>query len=120
LHPVESRVDEVAAAAVAHAQAITVRHQRIEARTAERREAEQQVQQHDQQSRRISFFKERADMLDEVARLDRFLQHIRETNDYPSVKMHEFLKWAQAYISGLRQRCNAAAIDDELTESELW
>jgi hypothetical protein len=119
-HPVESRVDEVAAAAVAHAQAITVRHQRIEARTAERREAEQQVQQRDQQSRRISFFKERADMLDEVARFDRFLQHIRETNDYPSVKMHEFLKWAQAYISGLRQRCNAAAIDDELTESELW
>jgi hypothetical protein len=119
-HPVESRVDEVAAAAVAHAQAITVRHQRIEARTAERREAEQQVQQRDQQSRRISFFKERADMLDEIARFDRFLQHIRETNDYPSVKMHEFLKWAQAYISGLRQRCNAAAIDDELTESELW
>jgi hypothetical protein len=67
-HPVESRVDEVAATAVAHAQAITVRHQRIEARTAERREAEQQVQQHDQQSRRISFFKERAGMLDEVAR----------------------------------------------------
>jgi hypothetical protein len=119
-HPVEGRVDEVAAAAVAHAQAITVRHQRIEARTAERREAEQQVQQRDQQSRRISFFKERADMLDEVARLERFLQHIRETNDYPSVKMHEFLRWAQAYISDLRQRCNAAAIDDELTESELW
>jgi hypothetical protein len=119
-HPVESRVDEVAAAAVAHAQAITVRHQRIEARTAERREAEQQVQQRDQQSRRISFFKERADMLDEVARFDRFLQHIRETNDYPSVKMHEFLKGAQAYISGFRQRCNAAAIDDELTGNELW
>jgi hypothetical protein len=123
-HPVESRLDEVAAAAVSHAQAITVRHQRIEARTAERRDAEQQIQQRDKetdlQSRRVAFFKERAGILEEAERLDRFLQHIRQTNDYPSVKMHEFLKWAEAYISDLRQRCNAAAIDDEWTESELW
>jgi len=45
---------------------------------------------------------------------------IRETNDYPSIKMHGFMKWAETYISDLRQRCTAPAIDDELAESELW
>jgi hypothetical protein len=123
-HPVESRIDEVAAAAVAHAEAITARRQQIEARTAERRETEQRLQQRDTetdlQSRRVAFFKERAAMLAEAERLDRVLQHIRETNDYPSIKMHEFLKWAEAYIGDLRQRCSAPAVDDELAESELW
>ena len=123
-HPVEGRVDEVAAAAVSHAQAITVRHQRIEARTAERRETEQQLQQRDTetdlQSRRIAFIKRYAAMLEEAERFDRVLRHIRETNDYPSNKMLEFLKWAEAYISDLRQRCSAPAVDDELAESELW
>ena len=51
---------------------------------------------------------------------DHVLQHIRETNDYPSINMLEFLKWAEAYISDLRQRCSAPATDDELAESELW
>jgi hypothetical protein len=123
-HPVESRVDEVAAAAIAHAEAITVRRQEIEARTAERREAEQQLHERDtevdQHRRRVAFFKERAAMFEDADRLDRFLQHIRETNDYPSIKMHGFMKWAEAYISDLRERCNAAAVDSELAESELW
>ncbi len=114
----------MAAAAVTHAHAITVRHRRIGARTAERRQSEQQLQQHDVeiylQSRRVAFFKERAAMFDEIARLDRFLQHIRATNDYPSNKMHEFLKWAEAYIRDLRQGCNAAAVDSELAESDLF
>jgi hypothetical protein len=123
-HPVEGRVDEVAVAAVSHAQAITVRHQRVEARTAERRETEQQLQQRDTetdlQGRRVAFFKRYAAMLEEAERFDRVLQHIGETNDYPSINMLEFLKWAEAYITDLRQRCNAAAVDDELAESELW
>jgi hypothetical protein len=59
-------------------------------------------------------------MFEDADRLDRFLQHIRETNDYPSIKMHGFMKWAEAYISDLRERCNAAAVDSELAESELW
>jgi len=59
-------------------------------------------------------------MFDQIAMLDRFLQHIRATNDYPSNKMHGFLKWAEAYISDLRQRSSAPAVDDELAESELW
>ena len=123
-HPVESRVDEVAAAAVSHAKAITARHQRIEARTAERRETEQQLRQRDTetdlQGRRVAFFKERAAMLEEAERLDCFLQHIRKTNDYPSIKMHEFLKWAETYVSDLRQECSAPAVDDELADSGLW
>ena len=45
---------------------------------------------------------------------------IRQTNDYPSIKMHEFLKWADAYTRDLRERCNAAAVDNELAKSELW
>jgi hypothetical protein len=74
----------------------------------------------DQHRRRVAFFKERAAMFEDADRLDRFLQHIRETNDYPSIKMHEFLKWAGAYISDLRQKCSAPAVDDELADSELW
>ena len=123
-HPVEGRVDEVAAAAVSHAQAITVRHQRIEARTAERRETEQQLRQRDTetdlQSRRIAFIKRYAAMLEEAERFDRVVRHIRETNDYPSIKMHEFLTWSEAYISDLRQRCSAPAVDDELAEIDRW
>ena len=61
-----------------------------------------------------------AAMLEESARFDHVLQHIRETNDYPSINMLEFLKWAEAYISDLRQRCSAPAVDEELAESELW
>ena len=123
-HPVESRVDEVAAAAVAHAQALKTIRERIEQRTAGRRETEQQIRQRDTeadlQSRRAAFLKERAGMLEEAERLDRFLRHVRQTNDYPSIKMHEFLKWADAYVSELRQRCSAPAIDDELAEGDLW
>jgi len=121
---VESRVDEVAAAAVKHAQAITARRQQIEAGTAGRRETEQQLRQRDReadlQSRRAAFLKERAGMLEEAERLDRFLRHVRQTNDYPSINMHEFLKWAEAYVSDLRQRCGALAVDEELAEGDLW
>lgn len=119
-HLVESRVDEVAAAAVTHAHAIAARHQRIEARTAERREAEQELQQGDQHSKRVAFFKERAAMFAQVADLDGFIQYIRATNDYPSIKMHGFLQWAEAYIKDLRQGCSLPALDKELAESELW
>jgi hypothetical protein len=123
-HLVESRVNEVAAAAVAHAHAITVRHQRIEACTAERRETEQQRQQSereaDQQSRRVAFFRERAAMFEEADRLDRFLQHVRYTSDYPTVHMDEFMKWAEAYIADLRESCNVMAIEDDIAKSELW
>jgi hypothetical protein len=124
LQRVESRVDDVAAAAVVHAQAITARRQRIEARTAERRETEQQLRQRDTetdlQSRRIAFVKRYAAMLEEAERFDRVVRHIRETNDYPSIKMHEFLTWSEAYISDLRQRCSAPAVDDELAEIDRW
>jgi hypothetical protein len=123
-HPVESRVDEVAAAAVAHARALKSIRERIEQRTAGSRETEQQLRQRDTeadlQSRRAAFLKERAGMLEEAERLDRFLRHVRQTNDYPSIKMHEFLKWAEAYVSELRQRCGALAVDEELAEGDLW
>ena len=119
-HLVESRVNEVAAAAVAHAHAITVRHQKIEARTAERREAEQQVQQPDQQSRRVAFLRERAAMFEEADRLGRFLQHVRHTSDCPSAQMYEFLKWAEAYISDLRESYSVLAIKDDIAKSGLW
>jgi hypothetical protein len=119
-HLVESRVNEVAAAAVTHAHAITVRHQRIEARTADRCEAEQQVQQPDQQSRRVAFFGERAALFEEADRLDRFLQHVRHTSDYPSVQMYEFLKWSEAYVANLRESCSVMAIEDDIAKSELW
>jgi hypothetical protein len=55
-----------------------------------------------------------------AASLDGFVQHVRDTNDYPSVNMHGFLAWAEAYISDLRQRCSAPAIDKDLAQSELW
>ena len=123
-HLVESRVNEVAAAAVAHAHAITVRHQRIEARTAERRETVQQRQQSekeaDQQSRRVAFLKERAAMVEDADRLDRFLKHVRHTSDYPTVQMCEFLKWVEAYIANLRESCSVLAIEDDIRKSELW
>ena len=119
-HLVESRIDEVAAAAVTHALAVTARHQQIEARTAERREAEQQVQQPDQQSRRAAFFRERAAMFEEAERLDRFLQHVRHTSDYSSVQMYVFLKWAEAYIANLRESYSVLALEDDIDKSELW
>jgi hypothetical protein len=120
-HRVESRVEDVATAAMAHAQATTARRERIEARTAERREAEQQIQQRDQESRRVAFFKERADMLDEAQKMERFLQHVRQTDDgYQSEKMFQFVKWAEAHIADLRERCLASAVDRDVVESELW
>jgi hypothetical protein len=123
-HPVESRVDEVAAAAVAHAQALKSIRDRIEQRTAESRETEQQRQgrevETDLQSRRIAFFKERADMLEEAERLDLVLEQLRHTADYPSIEMYEFSKWAEAYIASLRERCSSAGFDRDLVECGLW
>jgi hypothetical protein len=59
-------------------------------------------------------------MLEEADRLDRLLQHVQRTNDYPSPKLHEFLTLTEELIRELRRRCDAPAIDEELAKGELW
>jgi hypothetical protein len=117
-HRVESRVDEVASAAIGHAQAMTARREKIEQRTAGRRETE--VQQR-LEKKRIAFLDEYADTLEKADRLQRFLQNLRRTSDgNQSQSMAKFMQWTEAHIISLRESCSASAVDRAVTESELW
>jgi hypothetical protein len=85
-HRVESRVDEVAAAAIAHAQAITVRRgrikHRIERRRLEEREAEQRRQQTEIESdleKRTPPVEQPADIFEETEKLARLVRLLRRT-----------------------------------------
>jgi hypothetical protein len=121
-HRVESRIGEVAAGVIAYAQAITSRRERIEQRPTKRPESGERRQQDDmdseRQGKRVAFLRERAGMFEEAERTDRFLQHVRHTENCASVRMSEFLKWSDAYIAALREKCSTLA--DELATSELW
>jgi hypothetical protein len=117
-HPVESRVGEVASAAIGHAQVIAARREKIEQRTAERRETEVQ---HRLEEKRIAFLDEHADSLEKAARRERLLQHLRRTgNGNRSQSMAEFMQWTEAHIISLRASCSALAMDRDVAESELW
>jgi hypothetical protein len=117
-HPVESRVDEVASAAVGHAEVIASRREKIEQRTAERRQTEVQ---HRLEEKRIAFLDEYADMLEKADRRQRFLQNLRHTSDgNQSRSMSEFMQWLEAHVISLRESCTASAVDQAVTESELW
>jgi hypothetical protein len=103
-HPVESRVDEVASAAVGHAEVISARHDKIEQRTSERRETEVQ---HRLEEKRIAFLDEYADTLEKADRRERLLQNLRRSGDgHQSQKMAEFMQWSEAHVISLRESCS--------------
>jgi hypothetical protein len=117
-HPVESQVDEVAIAAVGHAKAINARREKIEQRTAGRRETEVQ---HRLEEKRIALLDEYADRLEKVDKRQRLLQYLRRTSDgKQSQSMADFMQWSEAHIISLRERCSASAVDQAVIESELW
>jgi hypothetical protein len=117
-HPVEGRVDEVASAAVGHAKVIAARREKIEQLTAERRVTEVQ---HRLEEKRIAFLEEYADTLEKADKLQRFLENVRRTrNGHQSRNMAAFMQSSEAHILSLRERCSAAAVDQAVTESELW
>ena len=116
-HRVESRVDEVANAAIGHAQVQSSRREKIEQRTAERRETEVL---HRLEEKRIAFLDEYADTLEKADKLQRFLQNVRRRgNGHQSKEMLAFLKWANSHVASLREDCSAPAVDQDVTESEL-
>jgi hypothetical protein len=85
-HRVESRVDEVAAAAVAHAQAIILRRERIKQRTESRRIEEQEAERRRQQTkiesdlkRRTPLVEQPADIFEETEKLARLVRLLRRT-----------------------------------------
>jgi hypothetical protein len=123
-HKVAECIDDVTAAAILHAEVLRSTRERIDQRLAERRQSVEEQQQReayaDRLERRIAFIKERAAMLEEADRLDRLLQHVQRTNDYPSARLHEFVTLTEELIADLRRRCDALAIDEELSRSELW
>jgi hypothetical protein len=117
-HPVEGRVDEVASAAVGHANVIAARREKIEQLTAERRETEVQ---HRLEEKRIAFLDEYADTLEKADKLQRFLQNVRRTDHgQQSKEMFAFLKWSDSHVVSLRESCSASAVERDVTESELW
>ena len=56
------------------------------------------------------------------ARMPHPLQSLQaqRTNDYPSPKIHEFVKLTEELIHELRRRCDAPGIEEELAKGELW
>jgi hypothetical protein len=123
-HSVESRLNEVAEAAIVHAQTINEIRERIQRRTAARGESEEQRQrvepEEDQEGKRVAFFRHRAAEWAEAERLERLVQHVRRTDDYQTARMFEFLKWSDAYVAGLREKCSALTIDSDLADNGLW
>jgi erythromycin esterase-like protein len=108
----------VASAAVGHAEVITATREKIEQRTSERRETEVQ---HRREEKRIAFLDEYADTLEKADKRQRFLQNLQRIgNGNRSQSMAEFMQWTEAHIISLRENCSASAVDQAVTESELW
>ena len=106
-YPVESRIADLVAEARVHAKAIGERRERREEEIEIRRTEESERMQ---RRKRVAMLMERADDLDQAAKLTRLADHLRETDDGSSPVLPDILKSCDAYIAELRESCTAAAV----------
>jgi hypothetical protein len=113
----EDRVADMVGSARLQAQAIEARDRRIADRTAARR-AEGLEQAHF--SKRLTFITEHADRLVEADKVQRLVEHLRATDDGSSLRLPDILRWADAYVEQLRERCSAANLNREAGDWRIW
>jgi len=121
----EDQLEDVVTEAVAHAAARKARQDDIERRRAEVEERQRQAQQEpgreELDRRRFLFLKERANLWEDGEMLARFVRHLRHIAPaHRSDRLDRMLKWGDEYAEDMRKASSAAAIDEELAESELW
>lgn len=113
-HRVESLADDMAAQAVAHAEVIKSRRERIRYQVVKRVETERQWRQERERERlheRFARLKKRVDLLERVERVAASLERLRAASaDDPS--MREFLDWADVQVGILRGYYSEPTIDD--------
>jgi hypothetical protein len=63
---------------------------------------------------------EHADLLEEAAKFRRFLDNLRQTDDGSSARVRALLRWSDGYVSGLRRKCAASAVDHDLEQWGLF
>jgi hypothetical protein len=63
---------------------------------------------------------ERADDLDQAAKLARLADHLRETNDGSSPVLPDILKSCDAFIAELRENCAAGALSRDAVDWRIW
>jgi hypothetical protein len=68
----------------------------------------------------VAFLMERADDLDQAAKVSRLLEHMRNTGDNSLPRLAEILKWADGYVAELREASSAAAVERGAAEWGIW
>jgi len=63
---------------------------------------------------------EHADLLEEAAKFRRFLDNLRQPDDGSSARVRALLRWSDGYVSGLRRKCAASAVDHDLEQWGLF
>ncbi|SEP42840.1 hypothetical protein SAMN02990966_06109 [Rhodospirillales bacterium URHD0017] len=116
-HLVESRIADVICEAKVHAKAVRARRERRKEAIETRRTEETE---HMHRRKRVSLLVERADDLDQAAKLARLAVHLRETDDGSSPVLPDILKWCDAYVAELRENCGAMAVSRDAKEWRIW
>jgi hypothetical protein len=121
---IESRIDEIAVEAVAHAAAMKKQREELKRQEEHREEIERQREkraaEEAEEERRIEFLEERASWLDDAERMARVVGNVRRTmGGTPSDRLAAFLEWADQHIAHLRECCSAEGVDDDLRDSDL-
>jgi hypothetical protein len=73
-----------------------------------------------QRRKRMTLLAERADDLDQAAKLARLAQHLRTTDDGSSPVLSDILESCDAYIAELRANCGAMAVSRDAAEWRIW
>jgi hypothetical protein len=73
-----------------------------------------------QRRKRMAMLMERADDLDQAAKLARLAAHLRVTDDGSSPMLPDIVKWCDDYIAELRERCGASAVSRDASEWRAW
>src|SRR4030095_6407210 len=68
----------------------------------------------------VAFLMERADDLDQAAKVSRLLEHMRNTGDNSLPRLAEILEWAAGYVAELREASSAAAVERGAAEWGIW
>jgi hypothetical protein len=116
-YPVESRIADIIPEARVHAKAIGERRERREERMDLRRMEESERMQ---RRKRMAMLMERADDLDQAAKLARLADHLRGTDDGSSPVLPDILKSCDAYIAELRESSSAVAVSRDAAEWRIW
>lgn len=116
-YPVESRIADIVLETRVHAKAIGQRRERREEAIEVRRAEETERMQ---RRKRMELLVERADDLDQAAKLTRLADHLRETDDGSSPVLPDILKSCDAYIAELLESCGANAVSRDAAEWRIW